>query len=250
MTIHIDTSYSLIPPYVVMIVLACALGIGVQYILNIKRGADKKTAGFVALLSPFMSIFFGLLLTYAASGGKEIGLSSIGGLAGMYGSVITLALITGDKEKSKLMLENCTLVLPMMYSVSKLGCLFAGCCHGRPYSGPFCIEYTGKVTETGCVFPVQLSETVIFMLIFAAGCLMFAKGRKGVVYVVFIASAAAKGLLDITRESHIGKIFSLNQVLCMLMIVACIALLAVRKRKNGKAGEMKALPVCEGKAVQ
>ncbi|MCR4639421.1 prolipoprotein diacylglyceryl transferase family protein [Ruminococcus sp.] len=232
MRIHIDTTYSLIPPYVVMIVAACAVGIVLQYFMNVKRGIDRKTAGFVALLSPFMSLFFGLLLTYVSSGGKSFGLSSVGGLFGMYGSVLTLALIIGDKEKSGVMFENCTFALPLMYSVSKLGCLFAGCCHGRPYSGPFSVEYTGKVTETGEVFPVQLSESVIFFLIFAAGIIMFAKGSKAAVYAVFIASAAAKGLLDFTRESHIGKIVSLNQILCLLLIVVCIVCLIVKKRKT------------------
>ena len=99
MIIHIDTRYKLIPSYVVMIVIACAVGIAMQYIMNRKRGIDKKIAGFVALLSPFMSFFFGLLLTYVSSGGKSFGLSSIGGLVGMYGSVLTLALIVGGKEK-------------------------------------------------------------------------------------------------------------------------------------------------------
>lgn len=240
MTIHIDTSYKLIPPYVVMIVLACGLGIAMQYIMNIKRGAEKRIAGFVALLSPFMSFFFGLLLTYASSGGKEFGLSSIGGLVGMYGSVLTLALITNDKNQSKVMFENCTLVLPLMYSVSKVGCLLAGCCHGRPYSGPFCIEYTGKVTETGSVFPVQLAETVVFFLIFAAGVIMFAKGSRAVMYMVFIASAAAKGLLDFTRASHVGRILSLNQVLCFVMMIACIVFIVVKSKKPTYAGIRKA----------
>lgn len=240
MIIHIDTSYKLIPPYVVMIVIACAVGIAMQYIMNRKRGIDKKIAGFVALLSPFMSFFFGLLLTYVSSGGKSFGLSSIGGLVGMYGSVLTLALIVGDKEKSRAMFENCTLALPLMYSVSKLGCLFAGCCHGRPYSGPFSIEYTGKVTEAGGVFPVQLSETVVFFLIFAAGVIMFAKGSKSAVYAVFIASAAAKGLLDFTREDHIGKIVSLNQILCFVMMIVCIVYLVIKSKKPAYAGVIKA----------
>ena len=240
MTIHIDTTYKLIPPYVVMIVLACAIGIAMQYIMNRKRGIDKKIAGFVALLSPFMSFFFGFLLTYVSSGGKSFGLSSIGGLVGMYGSVLTLALIVGDKEQSRVMFENSTLALPLMYSVSKLGCLFAGCCHGRPYSGPFSIEYTGKVTETGGVFPVQLSETVVFFLIFAAGVIMFAKGSRAVVYMVFIASAAAKGLLDFTRESHIGKVVSLNQILCFIMMIVCIVYLVIKSKKYAYTGIRKA----------
>lgn len=240
MTIHIDTSYKLIPPYVVMIVLACGLGIAMQYVMNIKRGIEKRIAGFVALLSPFMSFFFGLLLTYVSSGGRSFGLSSIGGLVGMYGSVLTLALIIGDREKSKVMFENCTLVLPLMYSVSKLGCLFAGCCHGRHYSGPFCIEYTGKITETGSVFPVQLAETAVFFLIFAVGVLMFKKGSSSVIYMVFTASAAAKGLLDFTRESHVGQIVSLNQILCFIMMTACIVYMVIKSKKPTYVGISKA----------
>ena len=236
MTIHIDTSYLLIPPYVVMIVLACTLGIVLQYIMNKKRGVDKGTSGFVALLSPFMSLFFGLLLTYVSSGGKSFGLSSIGGLVGMYGSVLTMALIVRDSEKSRIMFENCTLVLPIMYSVSKIGCLLAGCCHGRPYSGPFALEYTGKVTETGSVFPVQLSETVVFFIIFVTGILMFAKGSKAVIPMVFIASAAAKGLLDFTRESHVGRILSLNQILCFVMLAAFIVYLLMKNKKPTISG--------------
>lgn len=230
MTIHIDTDYSLIPPYAVMIVLSCTIGILMQHIINVKRGVTKKIAGFVTLLSPFMCMFFGILMTYAASGGKEYGLSSIGGLAGMYGSAITLALITGDRKAGRIMLEDCTLVLPLMYSVSKIGCFLAGCCHGRPYSGPFCVEYSGRVTHTGEVFPVQLSETIVFFIIFAVGALMFKKGGKNVIFVIFVASAAAKGLLDYTRASHVGKLLTLNQTLCFIMIAAAVLWVFTKKK--------------------
>ena len=231
MNIHICTDYSLFPPYAVMILLSCMTGLSLQYILNVKRGVQPMIAGFITLLSPFMSFFFAFLLTYAASGGRKTGLSSMGGLFGMYLSVITLALIKRDKNSTKITLENCTLVLPLIYSISKTGCFLAGCCRGIPYNGPFCVEYTGKVTETGCIFPVQLAETIVFFIIFAIGMIMLLKKCSHTSVYLLTLCAAAKGLLDFLRESHIGKAVSLNQILCLAVIAAGIIYTAASERE-------------------
>ncbi len=242
MEIHICTDYSLIPPYAVFLLLSCAAGLSLQYLLNIKRGVNRRTAGFITLLAPLMSFFFGLLLTYAASGGKKTGLSSMGGLFGMYASVFTLALITRNSKETKVTIENCTLVLPLIYSISKTGCFFAGCCHGIPYDGPFCVEYTGKIHETGCIFPVQLAETVAFLVIFIAGMVMLKMKCRNISVYILTTSAAAKGLLDFLRESHTGKAFSLNQILCIITIAAGIIYYA--------AASKKARPAYSGTAVK
>jgi len=188
-------------------------------------------AGFITLLSPFMSFFFAFLLTYAASGGRKTGLSSMGGLFGMYLSVITLALIKRDKNSTKITIENCTLVLPLIYSISKTGCFLAGCCRGIPYNGPFCVEYTGKVTATGCIFPVQLAETIIFFIIFVIGIIMLVKKCSHTSVYLLTLCAAAKGLLDFLRESHTGKAVSLNQILCLAVIAAGIIYTAASERE-------------------
>ena len=52
--------------------------------------------------------FFAFLLTYAASGGQKTGLSSMGGLFGMYLSVITLALIKRERSVIKPATIGCT----------------------------------------------------------------------------------------------------------------------------------------------
>ena len=231
MNIHICTDYSLFPPYAVMILLSCMAGLSLQYILNVKRGVQPMVAGFITLLSPFMSFFFAFLLTYAASGGRKTGLSSMGGLFGMYLSVITLALIKRDKNSTKITIENCTLVLPLIYSISKTGCFLAGCCRGIPYHGPFCVEYSGKVRETGCIFPVQLAETIVFFIIFAIGIIMLVKKCRHTSVYLLTLCAAAKGLLDFLRESHIGKAVSLNQVLCLAVIAAGIIYTAASERE-------------------
>ena len=232
MNIHINTDYSFCSPYAFMIVLSCVTGLSLQYFLNVKRGVQQMIAGFITLLSPIMSFFFAILLTYAASGGKKIGLSSMGGLFGMYLSVMTLALIKRDPVTTGITLENCTLVLPIIYSISKLGCFFAGCCHGISYHGPCCVKYSGKITESDYIFPVQLTETIVFFLIFAIGMIMLIKNCKNISVFILTACAVAKGLLDFLRESHMDKIISLNQILCIIVVIIGIIYTTAFKRKS------------------
>lgn len=222
MTLHIDTDWVKIPPYAIMIMLSFAAGIASMFFLNVKSGVRKHIAGYLSLLAPLMSIFFGLLLTYITTFGKGMGLSSIGGLLGMYAAVVTIALIGKDRREFGTMLTSCTLVVPLMYSISKIGCLCAGCCRGMDYHGPFCIEYTGKKTGDICVFPVQLTETLLFFAIFITGIILFLKKKHNSELFIIIASVLGKGLLDFLRASHMNKVISLNQILCIVIAAAGI----------------------------
>lgn len=217
-TIHIDTDHSIISPYALMVFLSFAIGISLMYILNIKAGVRKNIANYTMLLCPAMSAFGAMVLTYVTAMRQAIGLSSMGGLFGMYAGVFTMALIINNREEAKIIFRNCTLVLPLMYSISKLGCLFAGCCYGISYNGIFCIKYIVNKTETICVFPVQLAETIVFFIIFVTGIILFKKHKRYTIFLVFILSMTAKGLLDFMRESHVGKMISFNQLLCLITL--------------------------------
>ena len=230
MTLHIDTNWGKIPPYAIMIMLSFAAGIGSMFFLNVKSGVRKHMAGYLSLLAPFMSIFFGLLLTYITTFGKGVGLSSLGGLFGMYAAVVTIALICKDRREFMSMLTSCTLVVPLMYSISKIGCLCAGCCRGIAYHGAFCIEYTGKRTGDICVFPVQLAETILFFDIFVTGIILFLKKKQNTELFVIIASVLGKGGLDFLRASHTDKIISLNQILCI--VIAAVGIVGYKYFKK------------------
>lgn len=229
MTIHINTDYGRLSPYGLMILLSFAVGLVLIWQLNRSGGVRKAIAGYYTLLAPMMSIFVGFFQTWAATLGKERGLSSIGGLVGMYAAALTLSLIGGDRKEGKVMFRSCTLVLPLIYGISKAGCLLAGCCHGIAYEGAFCVEYTGKMTGDICVFPVQLAESVVFMGIFAVGMVLYRKGSQRAVGVVLAASLLAKTGLDFLREAHVGKLITLNQTLCLIIAAAIICILMMRK---------------------
>ena len=224
---HIHITDHRIPPYLVMIALSFLTGIGGVYLLNVRRGIGRQTARCLALLSPVLSIVPAMLQSYLETGG--IGLSSVGGLAGMYAAVLTVAPAAGRPGYGRIMTQNVTLMLPLMYAVSKLGCFLAGCCRGIPYSGLLAVHYTGKTTADA--FPVQLAESAVFTLIFLLGMLGLRRGYRHTPELVFFCAAAAKFLLDFLREAHIGHILTVNQVLCLILIAAGILCIGIRTRR-------------------
>ncbi|MBR1528519.1 MAG: prolipoprotein diacylglyceryl transferase [Oscillospiraceae bacterium] len=231
--IEINTDYKFISPYPVMIILSLTVGIIVMYILNRKDQIQKNVSGYLCMLAPMMSLFFGLLLTYITSGGQYFGLSSLGGLAGMYLACLIMALINPQKDTVRIMMKNCTLVLPLIYSISKIGCLLGGCCRGTAYHGPFCIHYAGSKTDSAVVFPVQPAETLVFLIIFILG-IFLQKKHQHTVWMVFIFSALAKFLLDFLRESHTNQIISFTQILCLLLLLTGFLILYLNHQKLKK----------------
>ena len=213
---HIHIADHRIPPYFVMILLSFVTGICGVYLLNTRRGIGKTAARGLALLSPVLSIALAMLHSFLESGG--LGLSSVGGLAGMYAAVPVVAAAAGQKGCGRIMAQNVTLMLPLMYAVSKLGCFFAGCCRGIPYTGVPAVHYTGNVTAVA--FPVQLAESTVFALIFLLGMYGFKRHKPHTVQLVFLSAAAAKFLLDFLREAHTGHILTTNQVLCCILFAA------------------------------
>lgn len=229
LSVHINTEYSYISPYSVMILLSFIIGLLAQFVLNIKSGVEKRFTIYLTALSLLLSMELGLALTYVTSKGNGFGLSSIGGLAGMYAAALIIGAISRDRYSAKAMLDNCTLILPLMYSVSKVGCLLGGCCCGRSYHGPCCIEYTRHGVVSDGVFPVQLAETVVFFVIFIIGITMARKRKKNAVLIVFVSSASAKFLLDFLRYSHRNCEISTNQSLCLIMLLIVTVAIIVKK---------------------
>lgn len=230
MKLHINTDYTGISLYSIMIILSFIVGLFVQYYFNVKRGINKNTSRKLILISPVMSVIGAVLLTYYSSDKQYFGFSSIGGLVGMYMATLISAIIERKKGEVKIMLENCTFALPLMYSISKIGCLFAGCCNGIEYSGFLSLHYIGDTGTDMTVFPVQLIETIVFFIIFVVGIVLYKMHSRKSVYVTFGLSVSAKFILDIFRESHNGKVLSFNQILCLVLLAAMIAVIVICKR--------------------
>ncbi|SEK94805.1 prolipoprotein diacylglyceryl transferase family protein [Ruminococcus albus] len=231
MHIHINTTHSHIQPYGVMIIMSFLVGAVGMYILNKRKGVQKRIALYMLLLLPVMSLFCAVMLTYITSGGKSYGLSSVGGLVGVYAAVITMGLISPSRNDLPVMAETATVMLPLMYSVSKIGCFLAGCCHGFDYDGIFAVEYSGRNAHECPAFPVQASETLTFLIIFLIGVILYTKKKRYAVQVIFITSASAKCALDFLRASHEGIILSLTQIFCIILAFIGIVWLILKMKK-------------------
>ena len=234
MNFIIDTDYTTISPYAITFISSIVISFIIAFFIMTKSGVRK----LVALLSVFTNfvscLYFSYLFTVFTSQDiseqlKRISFSSMGGLIGVAVGVIVLGCVF--KEYRTSVIKAYALVIPLMYSISKIGCFMAGCCYGIEYSGIFSVKYSGSIascTEKE-LFPVQFAESLIFMVIFILGILLEYKFKnKNTVPILAIISALSKGLLDFLRHSHVNGVISVNQVSCLIVLVLAIVYIFMR----------------------
>ena len=108
----------------------------------------------------------------------------------------------------------------------------AGCCHGIEYAGILHVKYEADsacALTTG-VFPVQITETIIFFIIYFL--LNLKRQKKGIVLKTLFFSALAKFLLEFLRYSHVGKIVTVNQMVCLIIMVVGVVFGFVNWRRR------------------
>jgi len=242
MKFYINTDYNHISPYAVMFLLSFLISFLIAVIMMIKKGVNKKIALFSAMFNFICSLYFAYLFSVLTSGDiikhlKTISFSSIGGLIGVAVGVIVLSFVY--KEYRSSMIKAYALVIPLMYSISKTGCFLVGCCYGVKYDGPFSVTYSGRLAHRSDVelFPVQLTETVVFFVIFIFGLILEYRIRsKYSVSFLVIICALAKGSLDFLRSSHVDQIISVNQAACLIIIVLTVIVqIYINKRSFANA---------------
>ena len=185
----------------------------------------------IVLIVPFILVG-GIILNFFYSptveiNFKNLGFSSYGGALGLITAVLFYEKIT-EIESFKI---RYIISAPLMYSISKLGCFFAGCCFGIPYKGPLYVYYPNVINEK--LFPIQLVETIIFLLIFIIINYIYNKYKSNlIIEYTMISCSISKFLLDYLRYSHINKIITLNQVISIIIFVIAIGLIIQKNKKT------------------
>lgn len=230
-TMSINTDSIEVPIYGIILVLGTMVGILTNTVLNCIEIEDDDRLGkavYSTVLSLICTFCFGSIFTLVTSGFESFGFSSMGGLLGMYVAYIVAYVWIYNKTNKNTLFSNFVLVIPLMYGLTKLGCLMGSCCYGIEYSGVLSIEYSGEAAvSTGALgerFPVQLAESIVFIIIFIIHCKDRVISRKDKVNSslnLCVQCAIAKFSLDFLRNSHIGQIISVNQVMCLVVIVMC-----------------------------
>ena len=62
------------------------------------------------------------------------------------------------------------------------------------------------------------------------------KKKENIVIYTLVSSTVAKFLLDFLRYSHIGKLLSFNQIICLVIAVICIICVWAKSRRSKKNG--------------
>lgn len=228
-----------IPIYGIFILLALISNIIVVYMLSKKYSYTKKEIICLLLYENAGIIGGAKIFTYITNYNlvnnkfnfSSLGLSSMGAVIGL---LIFLALFCFQFKKSfKEILYIFLPPVPLMYAIGKVGCFLTGCCYGIEYSGIFKIAYKYSLEAPNNVylFPVQIFESIIFIIIFIY--LIYKKNKYNILTIgqEFILCGIAKFCLDFFRMSHINVFLSLNQIMCILFII--IGTIIILKRRKG-----------------
>ena len=224
----IDTDLQI---YSICIFISFILNIIVICLLN--KNKDRLIY-YMLIYENIGFIYGGKLFTYLTNLNKydsfdflRIGFSSLGSLIG--GILFLILFCIQFKRNIKETLTLFIKLIPLMYAVGKLGCFLVGCCYGIKYNGPFSIVYNYASNDINGIrlFPVQLVESIVFMIIF----ILIMKKKVNVYKTIFICSLS-KFLLDALRFKSNNMILSVNQIGCLIIMV--ISLILIYKSNEKK----------------
>lgn len=216
------------PIYGIMILVALIIGMCFNIIFLKKQNIKNQHIALFVFMASVYSMFGGVILNSITTGSfdfTKFGLSSYGGAFGILVSAIMFEKMTNSNKE---FIKSAVLSLPLIYSISKLACFFAGCCYGIPYSGIFSVIYPYKLNFS--VFPIQLAETISFFIVFVV-CLLFRKNKYNV-GITIVLSAFTKFLLDFLRYDHLSKFITINQIISIGFIAVTIILYTVKNNIN------------------
>lgn len=132
--------------------------------------------------------------------------------------------------------------VPLAHSFGRLGCLAAGCCHGRATGGNWGIKLYSELVEPHLqgvyIHPTQIYESVsLFILFLFLRRLEFRKKFEGqVMFVYLIAYSIIRSIIEIFRGDSIrgfviDGIISTSQFISILVIIGAVVGYILRQRQ-------------------
>lgn len=228
-----------IPLYGLLVITGILSGLYIIYknvkTLNYKKEENYGLILYILLGTLFGAKYFTLLTNFNKYKDNidfnKIGLSSYGAAIGIIILLVIFAKLY--KKNFKELINNILPAIPLMYGISKIGCFLAGCCYGIKYNGPLSITYKYSLSapKNISLFPIQIIETITFMLIF----LYISKKKKenkNIIGISLFLCGLTKFLLDYLRMSHAGKILSINQIVSIPFVITGLILHFKEKSKN------------------
>lgn len=140
-------------------------------------------------------------------------------------------------------LDLIALYAPLLQSIARLGCFFAGCCYGNTTSLPWSIIYTHKSSEAPCYIPLhptQLYSSIALLCIFILLYFFVQKHVKKagqVTMIYLILTSIERFFIDFFRadreffNENNPYFLSIHQYIALLLgIGACIMFIFISKK--------------------
>ena len=207
------------PIYNIMIIFSIIVGASYIIVSLKNEKVLNKNIIFYFILFFIISILGGKFYTFVMYGFKKSfinsGLSAYGGLIGVsIASFIYEKFFPTDGK----VIKYTTLSLPLIYSFTKIGCFFTGCCYGIPFHSFFSVTYPHVMNKP--LFPIQLLEIFIFF-----GMFLFCnanKNRKDIIYITFLLIAISKFLVEFLRYGQVYKLINPNQLFSIILFIVTL----------------------------
>ena len=211
-------------PYSLLVVLSVAIGFAVAIFHMHKFKVEKRTVLYTCLLTFICTLTTSLMVAFKISTeGIELGFSGLGAVVGMIAGIFISGLII--KDKPDCVMASFVATAPLMYGLAKLGCFFAGCCHGKPYEGPLAVTYHNE--HAGSYFPVQIFDMLVFILVHIIAVILIRKMKNKVsaIYIIMAILVPVRFLLEYLRYYHDGSIIASGQI--KVLIAGALAVIIV-----------------------
>ena len=220
--------------YSVILAASILIGIIVACIMMRRAGAKKDTVFYTALFVFVSIVVCSFTMSFCFTGNiKDIGFVGAGGALGvLVGAGLSIFIHEDHMSDS---LSAWIITAPLMYGLSKLACHFSGCCYGFKYEGPFAVIYKGgdyvEAPLNTPLFPVQILESVIFILIFITGFILYGKMKSTInaSLVTIVLCVFFKCLLDIFRNRG-GLRISSNKIMAVTVGTVSIIFILLAKK--------------------
>ncbi len=203
----------------------------------------------LAVLSGFVAaVLMQALYNIAAEGGFHVhastGSTFYGGLLGGMIGGISIYFIGGHfifrdgyhKKRFRDTMDIIPAVITVAHGFGRLGCLMAGCCHGKVTDAWYGIV---MVNSGDRVVPVQLFEAIFLFALTAALLLMMKKGVRYQLPTYLMAYGVWRFFIEYARADERGQtvvsFLSPSQLFSVVMITVGIALLAWEIHLDRKA---------------
>lgn len=168
-----------IPSYGLCMALGIITAVFISYRRLARRGESLDSLLLVGAVTMLFALFGAALANFVFSYGlkrlfleiragdysalENVGLVYYGGLiGGVCGAILAVSVNHFDFD---IFSDAMVPALPLGHAFGRVGCLLAGCCHGKPYAGRFAVHSLFYNADAS-LFPIQAVEASLNCLLF------------------------------------------------------------------------------------